>query len=355
MTTATEEKTRHTLEITIKLVMITFLFSWCFFIIKPFIIPVIWAMIISVSMHPIYDRLVTLFKGRNILCAVLVTVFLLLIIATPIILFGSIIIENAGDLENKLVKGTFTIPLPTENVATWPVVGKVIFDYWTLASTNLLELIKEAAPQLKVVAHWLLTSSFTMSLDILGFILAIIVSGVFLANSENVHRFTLVLAERVAGGKGKALSNLTKATIRSVSTGVLGVALIQSLFAGAGLVVADIPWAGLLTTLCFFLAVIQIGPGIILILSVIYVFSNHSSVFAVIYMIWCIFVMLMDNVLKPILLGRGNAIPTVIIFMGAIGGLMFSGIIGLFVGAVVLALGYELFKAWLFEHHEESL
>lgn len=349
MTSATEDSTKNTLEVTIKIAMTALLFSWCFFIVQPFIIPIVWAMIISVSIYPIYTHLVLLLKGRHHLGAFLITLILLLIIAAPCILFGGIVVDNVEELGRKIIAGSISIPLPNEKVASWPLVGSYIFKYWTLASTNLIEVFKDLAPQLQVVARWLFKSSFSITLDLLKFIVAIIISGVLMAHGQSIHRFALVLARRFVGEKGEALSVLTKTTIRSVSTGVLGVALIQSLCAGAGLIVAGIPGAGLLTILCFFLAVIQVGPLLILLLSVLYAFSIHDNLFAVFYTVWCVFVTLMDNVLKPILLGRGNNIPTVIIFIGAIGGLMLSGIIGLFVGAVVLALGYEIFRTWLFE------
>lgn len=350
MTSLTDENTKNILEVTIKIAMIALLFSWCFFIVQPFIVPIVWAMIISVSIYPIYTRLVVLLKGRHKLSATLITFILLLIIAIPCILFCAIIISNAEELGHKLIEGSFTIPLPSEKVASWPVIGSYIFKYWTFASTNIIEVIKEIAPQLKLVAKWLFTSSFSITLALFQFVLAIIISGVLLANGQGIHHFALLLARRFVGKKGETLCVLTKITIRSVTTGVLGVALIQSLCAGAGLVVASIPGAGLLTLICFLLAVIQIGPALVLILSIVYTFAIHDNLFAIIYTVWCVFVMLMDNVLKPVLLGRGNNIPTVIIFLGAIGGLMFSGIIGLFVGAVILALGYEIFRAWLFEY-----
>ena len=155
------------------------------------------------------------------------------------------------------------------------------------------------------------------------------------------------IATRLAGERGADYAELVQATVRSVTRGILGVALIQSLLAGLGFLAVGIPGAGLLALVCLLLGVVQIGPAVVLIGTVIYVFSTADTVTAVIFLIWSIFVGLIDNVLKPVLLGRGVKVPMVVIFVGAIGGFLASGIIGLFVGAVVLALSFTLFKAQL--------
>jgi predicted PurR-regulated permease PerM len=159
----------------------------------------------------------------------------------------------------------------------------------------------------------------------------------------------LAIGKHLVGEKNEEFNQLSETTIRSVAFGVLGVALIQTLFAGLGFVVADVPGAGILTLACFFLAVIQVGPSYIVMPVAVYVFSTHDTLFSVFFMLWAIFIAVIDNILKPLILGMGSRIPSIIIFIGAIGGMLFSGIIGLFVGAVVLALGYELFRAWVFE------
>jgi predicted PurR-regulated permease PerM len=178
-------------------------------------------------------------------------------------------------------------------------------------------------------------------------IVAMVLTGVFLAYSEEGYRLSRAIGRRLAGQQGVELVDLAEATMRSVARGVLGVALIQSTAAGIGLVVAGVPLAGLWTVIALVLCVIQIGPLIILGPAVIWVFSTSATLPAVLFLIWSIFTGLLDNLLKPMLLGRGLDVPMIVIFMGAIGGLLMSGIIGLFVGAVVLALGYKVFHAWL--------
>jgi predicted PurR-regulated permease PerM len=178
-------------------------------------------------------------------------------------------------------------------------------------------------------------------------VLAIFISGAFLANSEATGRVTRAIAKRLVGERGPEFAAVAEQTVRSVASGILGVALIQALLAGLGFLIAGVPAAGLLTLVCLIFGVIQLGVVIVLIPVVIYLFSTADMVTAVGFLIWAILVAPVDNILKPILLGRGVDVPMLVIFVGAIGGFLSAGIIGLFIGAVVLALGYKLFVAWL--------
>jgi predicted PurR-regulated permease PerM len=341
--------TKNPVETTIKIAMTLLLFIWCFYIVQPFIVPLVWALIITVSIFPVYSRLLILLNERQRLAAVLMSLSLLLIIVVPCVMLGGTIASSIEGLARQLSDGTFAIPLPTEKVASWPLIGESLHKYWTLISTKPMDALRPIAPQLKMLGTWLITSGFSLTVSIFQLVLAIIISGVLLANAQGGHSLALAISKRFVGAKGAEFERLSEETIRSVAIGVLGVAFIQSLLVGLGFWVVGIPAAALLTMACFFLAVIQVGPALIVIPVTIYVFSCHDTLFSLIYLVWAVFTSLIDNVLKPLLMGRGSSIPTVIIFIGAIGGMIFSGLIGLFVGAVVLALGYELFRAWVFE------
>jgi predicted PurR-regulated permease PerM len=178
-------------------------------------------------------------------------------------------------------------------------------------------------------------------------LVAIVIAGVLLAHAEAGTRIAYAIATRFAGERGADFAGLAEATVRSVTRGILGVSIIQSLLAGVGFMVMGIPGAGLWALLCLLLSVVQIGILPITVPIVIYVFSTADTVSAVIFLVWSIFVGTIDNILKPILLGRGVQVPMAVIFIGAIGGFISEGIIGLFVGSVVLVLGYKLFLAWL--------
>jgi predicted PurR-regulated permease PerM len=253
-----------------------------------------------------------------------------------------------------LTDATLSIPAPPESVGSWAIVGEPLERFWRLASVNLAAALGEIRPQIVAFGHWLLATVAELGLGILQFVLAIVIAGVFLANAQGSGQTARAIATRLAGERGADYAELGQATVRSVARGILGVALIQSLLAGLGFLAVGIPGAGLLALLCLLLAVVQIGPAVVLIGTVIYVFSTADTFTAVIFLIWSIFVGLIDNVLKPVLLGRGVKVPMVVIFVGAIGGFLASGIIGLFVGAVVLALSFTLFRAWLTEPQQPS-
>jgi predicted PurR-regulated permease PerM len=246
--------------------------------------------------------------------------------------------------DSKMVYSYFR--LTGDNRLLLPIVGKPLTDLWRLASTNLSAALQSLAPQLKAGASGLLAVAAAAGLSALQFFVAILVAGFFLANFSRCAGVSRRLAVHFFGNKGEEFEALAGATIRSVTTGILGVALIQSLLAGLGFLVIRLPGAGLWTAVFLIAAVLQVG-GLVLIPIVIYVFATVGTAKAVIFLIWCILVALTDNVLKPLLLGRGVPVPIVVVFLGAIGGFLAVGIIGLFIGPIVLSVGYKLFLAWL--------
>ncbi|MGZ9103596.1 MAG: AI-2E family transporter, partial [Rhodoplanes sp.] len=258
------------------------------------------------------------------------------------------LVETAQALASDLNQGTIRVPPPPESVASWPVIGKPLQQFWLLASVNLHEALAQVGPHLKPFGRWLLAAAAGTGLGILQFIIAIVIAAVFLARARYFsHELAIAIATRLAGERGAEYAELAGATIRSVARGILGVALIQSLLAGLGFLAVGLPAAGFLALLCLLLAVVQVGPAPIVVPVIIYVFATADILTATLFLIWSTVVLVSDNILRPILLGRGVRVPMIIIFIGAIGGLLTSGIVGLFVGAVVLALGYTLFLAWL--------
>ncbi len=279
---------------------------------------------------------------------------MLAVLIVPSVMLAGTAVDSAKTLANDLSDGTIEIPAPPDDVAGWPVIGAPLDRFWRLASENLEEALDEIKPQIAAFGRWLLSAAAGLGLGVLQFVAAIIIGGIFLAHAQGGGRTASAIATRLAGERGREYAELGQATIRSVARGILGVALIQSLLAGLGFLAVGIPGAGLLALICLLLAVVQIGPALVLIGTVIYVFSTADTFTAVVFLIWSLFVGVLDNILKPILLGRGVRVPMVIIFVGAIGGFLAHGIIGLFVGSILLALGFTLFKAWLAEPSEPS-
>jgi predicted PurR-regulated permease PerM len=342
------------LEATIRIGIVALLAFWCFQIVRPFLIPVIWGIIIAVAVFPAYERLEPVLGGRRRLAATLITLLMFIVLLIPTVMLAETLVDGARLLASQIQAETLGVPPPPESVASWPIIGQSLDQFWRTASENLAYAIKPITPQLKALGSWLLNHAAGAGLGILQFVAAIIISGVLLAFSQAGGQTARTLGVRLAGDRGVDFINVAEATVRSVARGILGVALIQSLLAGLGFLVVGIPGAGLWALIALFFGVIQIGIFPVTLPILIYVFATADIVTAVIFLIWSIFVSTIDNVLKPMLLGRGVKAPMLIIFVGSIGGFISAGIIGLFIGAVVLALGYELFTTWLSEASEAA-
>ncbi len=337
------------LEATIHIGLVVLLLYWCFKIGQPFIQIIVWGIIIAVAIHPGYDRLKSALGGRGRLVATLITLLALIVLLVPTYMLSQSLIETAQEYSVQLDAGTLRVPPPSESVRSWPVIGEPLYKFWSLAANNLGAALSKMTPQLKKFGIPLLSAGAGAGVGILKFLVSIIIAGVLLANAAGGGQAARAIAVRLAGDRGTSVVELAAATVRSVTLGILGVALIQTLLASLGFLVVGVPGAGLWALLVLILAVVQLPTILILGPIIVYVFSTSSTVTAVVFAIWSILVGISDAFLKPLLMGRGVDVPMLVIFIGAIGGFMRSGIIGLFVGAIIFALGYKLFLAWLNE------
>ena len=335
------------LEATIQIGLVVLLLYWCFKIGQPFIQIIVWGIIIAVAIHPSYDRLKSALGGRGRLVATLITLLALIVLLVPTYMLSESLIETAQEYSVQLDAGTLRVPPPSESVRSWPVIGEPLYKFWSLASNNLGAALSKMTPQLKKFGIPLLSAAAGAGVGILKFVVSIIIAGVLLANAAGGGQASRAIAERLAGERGTRVVALAGATVRSVALGILGVALIQTVLAGIGFLIVGVPGAGLWALLVLILAVIQLPTILILGPIIVYVFSTSSTVIAVVFAIWSILVGISDAFLKPLLMGRGVDVPMLVIFIGAIGGFMTSGIIGLFVGAIIFSLGYKLFILWL--------
>jgi predicted PurR-regulated permease PerM len=342
------EKTylNRALEVSIHIGLFVALAAACLLILSPFISVVVWGLIIAIAGYPGYCKLQKLVRGRGGVASVLFTVLLLAVLIVPIALLAQTLVDGFQAVGVRLHNDTVTIPPPPPSIETWPIVGKRLSDLWRLASDNLSAALQSFAPQLKTAANGLIAAAAGVGLGVLQFFVSIIIAGFLLANSGQCARVSRSVAIRFFGNKGAEFEALAAATVRSVTNGILGVAVIQSLLAGLGFLVVGIPGAGLCTLIFLIAAVLQAG-SLALVPAVIYVFATAPTAKAIVFLTWCVFVALIDNVLKPLLLGRGVPVPIVVIFLSAIGGFMAIGIIGLFIGPIILSVGYKLFQAWL--------
>jgi predicted PurR-regulated permease PerM len=251
---------KRTVEAAIRIGVIAGLIAWCYMIARPFLAPIIWGAIIAVAVFRGYDRLQTGLGGRPITAAVLITLLMLVLLVVPSVLLGDSLVSGAHKVMDFFQKGELHIPPPPDSVAGWPLIGEPIVKTWTLASEDLEKALRQASP-----GSWLLSAAAGAGLALLQFVLAILISGAFLAKSEAAGRMTQTVARRLAGERGLELARVAEQTVRSVASGILGVALIQALLAGLGFLVAGVPAAGLLTLICLLFGVIQLGVVIVLI------------------------------------------------------------------------------------------
>ncbi len=350
---AENEGVDRAVEVAIRLGALVVMLSLCFVIVRPFLVPIAWGIIIAVAVYPGYRRLLGAVAGRRALASTLFALLALLLLIVPILMLSGTLVQGAQGLERGFADGGLNLP-PAPDLSYIPLVGQPVHDFWETASSNLEGALRMIEPQLRQVGHWTLGFAKDAGLGILHFIFAILIAAVLLAKSEAGARTGRAFACRLAGERGHRFAQLAEAVVRSVSRGILGVAMIQSLLAGLGMLAAGVPAAGLWALIALLLSTIQIGVFPIMLPAVVYVFYTGDTLTSVLFLIWAIFVGSLDNILKPILLGRGVSVPMPVIFVGAIGGFIGAGIIGLFVGAVVLVLGYELFMAWLTDGQRQN-
>lgn len=334
------------LEVSIHIGLAILLSTACLLILLPFIPLITWGVIIAVAAYPSFQMVQRALGGRGVVTAVLFVVFFLALLVVPAVLLADTLIEGVQTLASQLKEGTGVVPPPPAGVENWPIIGTRLNGLWSQASRDISEAVRSLAPHIKAAVPGILSVSSGLGLAVVQFALSFVVAGVILANAESAYRVTCSLCNRLFGGEGPEFQRLIGATIRSVTSGILGVALIQSVLAGLGFLVAGLPGAGLWAVVFLIAAVMQAGV-LVLIPAVIYMFTISSVTKAMIFLVWCVFVAVVDNFLKPLLLGRGVAVPTVVVFLGAIGGFVALGLVGLFVGAIVLSVGYKLFLAWL--------
>lgn len=347
----TEPKTSgnvyFTIDIFIKLVVISLLVIATLRIIKPFLMPVAWGVIIAVASEPFVRRVAKFLGNRKKLASTLFALTLIAGLVIPSAMMFSSSVSLLQSLSTQIERETLIVPAPPKQVESWPIIGEATYQAWELASSNLDAALHKFGPQLKDGAELLLTTLGGGIKDVLMFIISIAIAGALLATAEAGSRTAAKIINRFAGGKGGELQALATATIRGVMQGVIGVAVIQAVLSAIGMVLVGVPAAGLWAALVLILAIIQLPPVLVLGPIAAWVFSFAETLPAVLFLIWALVVSGCDGILKPVLMGRGVDAPMLVILVGALGGMMLSGIIGLFVGAVIVAVSYTVFMSWV--------
>lgn len=331
------------------------LLVWCFNIVRPFLGIVVWAIIIAVAVYPLHVSLTAKLGGRAKTSATIFALIGLAIIIVPTWLLAESSIAGLKSLSGDLEAGTISVPAPNPDVANWPVIGPKTHEIWSEAAENLEATLNHYEDQLKALGQRVFGFATGTFVAVFQFIFSTIIAGALLMQGKGGRNVTREIMTSLVGTRnGDRFTDMSILTIRSVVKGVLGVAVIQSLLSAVGLVLIGVPAAGLWAFAVLVLAIIQLPPILILGPIAFWVFSVAEPVPATIFLVYAIIVSASDAFLKPMLLGRGVETPMLVILIGAIGGAIAQGIIGLFIGAVVLALGYELLVAWMAPDEPET-
>jgi len=334
-------------DITIKIGVLLLVIFFCFRILQPFVNILIWSLVISIIEYPAYYKLRDILGDRKKLAAIIVTVVLLSFILVPGYWLVNSLVEGMKSVVENFRSGDIQVPPPSESVSEWPLIGHWVYDKWIQASEGLSSFLKSYLPQMGTFGEKILISIKGTGLGILQFAVSIIMGGIFLIWSESFAESGKKFFIKLVGDRGEEFMMVAEQTIRNVATGVIGVAIIQTLLIGIALVITGVPFAGFWIVLILIIIIAQIPVILVSIPLIVYLFATHDLLPAILWTVYLIVVGLIDNILKPILMGKGSSIPMLVIFLGAIGGFIAYGFLGLFLGAIVISLGYTLYLSWI--------
>lgn len=342
--------------LTLAVICIGVLMLATFWILRPFIPAIVWAATIVVTTWPAMLRLQARLGGRRGAAVSVMTLLLLLVLVLPLSLAIATIITNADDIVSwSKALAVLQLPPPPDWLAKLPFAGARLAKEWSdIAAGGAGALGARIAPYVGTALNWTLGQLGNLGLILVEFLLTVVVAAVFYASGESTADWVRGLARRIAGDAGENATRLAAQSIRAVAMGIVLTALAQSVLGGIGLVVAGIPFAGVLTAIMFVLGVAQVGAGPVLIGAVAWAYWKGDPVWATALLVWSVFVMAIDNVLRPVLIKRGANLPLTLIFAGVIGGLLAFGVIGLFIGPLVLAVVHTLLTAWIKQGAAES-
>lgn len=340
--------TKDSITPVLRIVSLLLILVWCFLIIRPFLIVAIWAILLAVALYPVYKWLVSkLGEHRKKFATFTFTVIAMLLFAIPTYFILESIFESISTIVDQVENEGFQIPMPDEKIKSWPVIGEKLYDEWYALSNNITQFAVDNKDALLEYGKNFISSVKGFLGAIITFIISFFVALVLMFNAENGYRFCLRLFRKLMGDDGEEVALISRDSIRSVVKGILLVAIIQAALAFVGFKAIGIPGAGIFTLLVLIAAIVQLPAIFVMIPPVLLAFSMAEPTYAIIFTVYCILVGLIDNVLKPMLLGKGLKTPMIVILIGTIGGMLLHGIIGLFVGPVILAVAYQLYQYWM--------
>lgn len=341
---------RSLLDVFIRAGLVLALVLLCYAVFSPFVALMTWALILAVTLYPVHQKMARAMGGRQGLAATLLVLGAIVLIVAPTALLMGAMGDSVHDVVGRVRDNTLQIPAPSPRVAEWPVVGKRVHELWSKAHADLPAVIQSMQPKLGDLSRKALGIVASIGGAVLLFLASFIIAGIIMAFGKAGAGSSRLIFNRIVGtARGEEFARLSTTTIRAVAQGVLGVALIQAIVVGLIMLVAGVPFAGVLAVIVLVLGIAQV-PAVLVTLPVIgYIWSSggYSTGAAVTDTVLLFLAGMLDNVLKPLMLGRGVDAPMPVILLGALGGMASSGILGMFVGAVLLALGYQIFMEWV--------
>lgn len=338
----------------LQLLALSLLIYFCFEIIKPFLTLLIWASVLAITLYPLHKKITHWFGGRKWLSATIIVVAMFLLIIGPATSLLLATIDEFKVLSVAYTEGKLQIPAPDESVKEWPVVGNTLYENWLDASENVTNFISKHYESIKPVVVKLIALVSSVGKGILLLMASFLVAGFIMVYGEDGAKLARAFFLKLVGKQGEKMEQSVAITVRNVAKGVIGVAFIQAILAGTGMILAGVPLAGLWALIGMVLAIVQIGLLPVSLGVIIYIWSAGDTLTAVLLTAWMLFVGIVDNIIKPFMMGIGAPAPILVVFIGTIGGFILSGFIGLFTGAIILTLGYKLITDWLSSESELS-
>ena len=334
-------------DLAIRLGLMATIVYWTLVIIRPLLAMIIWSVVLAVALYPLFEWVAGVLGGRRRLAAVILTVCCVLIVLGPMAWAGLSLIESAQAFSRHLEQGDLSLPAPVEGIKSWPFVGEQIYNLWELASTNFQAAFAKVGPQLKPIGGSLVSVAGTAGTGLLTFITSVVIAGFLFVPGPSLVSTVKAGARRVIMRRADEFVDLMGSTIRKVSRGVIGIAILQAALAGLGMAATHIPGAAVMTFAALILGIIQVGPSVLLIPVIIWTWMAMETTVALVFTAYMVPVCLVDNVLRPVIMGRGLTTPMPVIFAGLLGGVLAYGVIGVFIGPIVLAVAWGLLIAWI--------
>jgi predicted PurR-regulated permease PerM len=340
---------REVAHTTLQVLFLVMLIGAVVWILRPFLAPVIWATMIVVATWPVLLVLQARLWGKRGLAVAVMTLLLLLVIIAPVALAVASIVARAENISSWVRSlAAFTLPQPPEWLGGVPVIGPKLVDLWRqYALLNPEALSAQLTPYALKIVNWFVARAGSVGMMVLQFLLTVFISVVLYADGETAAAWVLGFSRRLAGRQGEETAVLASKAIRGVALGVVVTAVMQTALGGIGLAVTGVPVAALLTAVMFILCLAQVGPWLVLIPAVIWVYWKDGVIWGSILLFFSVLAVTLDNFVRPLLIRIGADLPLILIFAGVIGGLIAFGVVGLFIGPVVLAVAYTLLKAWI--------